>query len=206
MDPTVVARQLLGARLSKVSEEGTVAVLITETEAYAGAEDPASHAFRGRTPRTEVMFGPAGRLYVYRSHGLHWCCNVTCGNGGEAAAVLIRAGRVVEGADLARTRRGPKPPEHKLASGPGNLAQALGITGEDNDTDLDGGSAIALTLSPELRQDQIRSGPRVGVTGAPDRPWRFWVLGDPTVTAYRRSPRGLRDRTPPGTPRSRSSE
>ena len=191
MDPTSTARELLGATLTKESDQGRVSVFITETEAYAGGEDPASHAYRGRTPRTEVMFGPSGRLYVYRSHGLHWCCNVTCGEDGQAAAVLIRAGRVIEGIALARLHRGPHAPDHKLASGPGNLAQALGITGDDNATDLSGVSAITLTLALEWHPERVGSGPRVGVTGAPDRPWRFWILGDPTVTAYRRSPRAL---------------
>lgn len=192
MDPTSVARRLLGSTLTSQSPEGVVSVWITETEAYAGADDPASHAYRGRTARTAVMFGPTGHLYVYRSHGLHWCCNVTCGEDGQAAAVLIRAGRLTDGRALAEDRRGPRATTPKLASGPGNLARALGITGDDNGTDLSGGSAITLNLGTELPSDLIGSGPRVGVTGAPDRPWRFWVLGDPTVTAYRRSPRALR--------------
>lgn len=190
-----MARRLLGCTLSSDFGQGKVGVLITETEAYAGANDPASHAYRGRTARTAVMFGPAGHLYVYRSHGLHWCCNVTSGDDGEAAAVLIRAGRVVQRQDIAQTRRGQRATPHQLARGPGNLAQALGITGADNGADLSGGSAITLEFAPELSEELVESGPRVGVTGAPDRPWRFWVRGDPTVTTYRRSPRAADPRT-----------
>jgi DNA-3-methyladenine glycosylase len=198
MHPTETARRLLGATLTKISADGTVSVLITETEAYDGAHDPASHAYRGRTPRNGVMFGPANRLYVYRSHGLHWCCNVTCGEDGQPAAVLLRAGRVSDGQSLARARRGPTVSEHKLASGPGNLTQTLGITGEDDGADLRR-SQVALTLGPELSEGHLHSGPRVGVTGAPDVPWRFWIAGDPTVTAYRRSPRAVTKPTNPET-------
>ncbi|MBM7516310.1 DNA-3-methyladenine glycosylase [Nocardioides nitrophenolicus] len=172
-----------------------VSVRITEVEAYGGREDPASHAFT-RTPRSEIMYGPAYRLYVYRSYGIHLCANVVTGPTEIGAAVLLRAGRVVEGVELARFRRGETPPERddNLARGPGNLAQALGITLDDLGTDLlaahDGGDFTGVRLGPETRAARgINSGPRVGVSKAADVPWRFWLDGDPTVSAYKRSPR-----------------
>lgn len=167
-----------------------VTVRITEVEAYGGVLDPASHAYT-RTPRSETMYGPPWRLYVYRSYGLHWCANVVTGPTEQAAAVLVRAGEVVEGADVARERRGDVP-DVRLARGPGNLARALGITGADLGTDLlDAASPVR--LGPErLGPLDVASGPRVGVALAADVPWRFWVAGDPTVSTYRRSPRAPR--------------
>jgi DNA-3-methyladenine glycosylase len=172
-----------------------VTVRITEVEAYGGTEDPASHAFT-RTPRSEIMYGPAYRLYVYRSYGIHLCANVVTGPAEIGAAVLLRAGEVVEGHELARFRRGETPPERdvNLARGPGNLAQALGITLDDLGTDLladgDDDSFTGVRLGPEARtRKRISSGPRVGVSKAADVPWRFWLAGDPTVSAYKRSPR-----------------
>jgi DNA-3-methyladenine glycosylase len=182
-----VAPQLLGWSLTHETPEGTVTVRLTEVEAYAGAADPASHAFRGPTPRTEVMFGPAGRLYVYRSYGVHWAMNVVTGPAGEASAVLLRAGEVVDGVALARQRRGERTTDPGLARGPGNLAQALGVVGLDTGTDLL--TATHLRLRAGLPVGPIAAGDRVGVTQAHDVPWRFWVAGDPTVSAYRRSPR-----------------
>lgn len=170
---------------------GLVVVELTEVEAYAGTGDPASHAHRGPTRRNATMFGPPGRLYVYRSHGLHWCANVVVGEAGDASAVLLRAGRVVAGLDLARARRGATVADRSLARGPGNLAQALGLTGADDGTDLLGGGA--LHLEPRVGQaPAVRSGPRVGVSVAAEVAWRFWVEGDPSVSAYRRSPRAPR--------------
>ena len=188
-----VAARLLGARLSHTTAAGTVTVRITEVEAYAGPNDPASHAFRGPTRRTEVMFGPAGRLYVYRSHGLHWCANVVTGVDGEASAVLLRAGAVVEGRSLVRQRRGPRIPERDLTRGPGRLCQALGITDALGGVDLLGGGPVRLEVERPLPDDQILAGPRVGVSRAADRPWRFWIAGDPCVSAYRASPRRVPD-------------
>jgi DNA-3-methyladenine glycosylase len=167
-----------------------VAVRITEVEAYGGVLDPASHAYT-RTPRSETMYGPPWRLYVYRSYGIHWCANVVTGPTEQAAAVLVRAGAVVSGLDLARERRGDVP-DVRLARGPGNLAQALGITGADLGADmLDPSSGVHLG-PPRVGPVDVAQGPRVGVAQAADVPWRFWVAGDPTVSAYRRSPRAPR--------------
>ncbi|MET8973058.1 DNA-3-methyladenine glycosylase [Streptomyces hydrogenans] len=184
-----VAPKLLGSVLTCKTPEGTVSIAITETEAYSGAADPASHAYRGRTPRNTVMFGPAGHLYVYRSHGLHWCANVVTGTDGIASGVLIRAGRVIEGEDLARTRRGEGVASARLARGPGNFCQALGITAEHNGADLLTGTSVALSEGEPVPAALIRVGPRVGVSKAHDWQHRFYLAGDPTVSAYRLSPR-----------------
>ncbi|MEV6110422.1 DNA-3-methyladenine glycosylase [Streptomyces sp. NPDC051940] len=184
-----VAPKLLGSVLTHMGPEGTVSIAITETEAYSGAADPASHAYRGRTPRNAVMFGPAGHLYVYRSHGLHWCANVVTGTDGIASAVLIRAGRVIEGEDLARKRRGDRVESARLARGPGNLCQALGIAAEHNGADLLTGTAVTLSEGEPVPTGLIRVGPRVGVSKAHDWQHRFYLAGDPTVSAYRLSPR-----------------
>lgn len=189
---TQVAPLLLGAHLTAYSDQGAVSVEITEVEAYEGATDPASHAWRGMTARTTVMFGAAGHLYVYRSHGLHWCMNVVTGPTGSASAVLLRAGRVITGHDLARTRRGSHLPDWRLARGPGCLAQALGVTGALNGTDLTAGEGPLLLSLPGGERPPIVSGPRVGVSRADAVPWRWWVPGDRTVSAYRRSPRAGR--------------
>jgi DNA-3-methyladenine glycosylase len=184
-----VAPGLLGAH---VSAHG-VTVRLTEVEAYAGMRDPGSHAFRGPTPRTQVMFGPAAHLYVYFSYGMHWCCNVVCGPEGEAGAVLLRAGQVVEGMELARQRRDAgrsRPhPERDLARGPARLAGALGLGREHDGLDLLApGSPVDLRLATEPG-GRVAQGPRVGVSGeggdAGLYPWRFWLEGEPTVSAYR---------------------
>lgn len=183
------AQTLLGCEITA----GGVRVRLTEVEAYAGTgEDPASHAHRGPTPRTTVMFGPAGHAYTYFVFGVHWCLNIVCGAEGEAAAVLLRAGEVVEGVDIARKRRGEKVADRDLARGPARLVVALGVTASANGTSvLDGDGPLLLT--PPTRpvpRSAISAGPRVGVAAAHDVPWRFWLTDDPTVSAYRRhSPR-----------------
>jgi DNA-3-methyladenine glycosylase len=181
----LVAPALIGWTLTHHSPDGSVTVELTETEAYAGEADPASHAWRGPTARNAVMFGPAGRLYVYLSHGLHYCANVVTGPEGEASAVLLRAGRVVDGFDLAQCRRGERVTLRQLARGPGNLGQALALTRQHSGVDLlDGGS---LVLAPPTRSPgAVSSGPRVGVSRASEWRWRYWLTGDPTVSAYRR--------------------
>lgn len=178
------ARGLLGCRLSGHG----VTVRITEVEAYAGtAGDPASHAHRGRTPRNAVMFGPAGHAYVYFTYGMHWCVNVVTGPDGEASAVLLRAGEVVDGLDVARERRPAVRRDVDLARGPARLCAALGIDRSVYGADLLGDGPVRLRppLAP-VPEAAVTAGPRVGVTGAHDVPWRFWLAGDPTVSAYRR--------------------
>jgi DNA-3-methyladenine glycosylase len=178
-----VAPTLLGALL----RHGEVAVRLTEVEAYGGAVDPASHAFRGRTARTEVMFGPPGRLYVYFSYGMHWAANIVCGPDGSAAGCLLRAGEVVEGRELARSRRG-RSSDRDLARGPGRLCQALGLGAEHKGTYLFGDGPVTLELHPPAAA-LVSRGPRVGVSLEADRPWRFWLTGDRFVSDYKRSPR-----------------
>ena len=182
-----VAPLLLGAVLVSRTDQGQVAVALTEVEAYDGPDDPASHAWRGRTPRNAVMFGPPGRLYVYFSYGMHWCANVVTGPDGAASAVLLRAGRVVDGHGLARQRRGPQVVDRALARGPACLTRTLAIGKEHDGTDL--GPGGELSIEPGPPPEAVSVGPRVGVSRAPDVPWRFWVTGDETVSAYRRSPR-----------------
>ena len=172
--------------LGRVLYGHDVAVRITEVEAYNGTDDPASHAFT-RTQRSEIMYGPPWRLYVYRSYGIHHCANVVTGPSETASAVLIRAGEIVEGIDVARERRGGAP-DVALARGPGNLAQALGLTLTDLGTDLLQSAGVRLG-SEASAEPTIAAGPRVGVSKAADVPWRFWITGNPTVSAYRRSPR-----------------
>lgn len=177
-----VAPALLGAFLAA----GGVRLRITEVEAYAGVdEDPGSHAHRGRTPRTEIMFGPAGRLYVYFTYGLHWCANVVTGPEGRASAVLIRAGEVVSGQEAACARR-PGAGDRDLCRGPARLAKALGLDGSALGVDLlDLGSPVRL-LPGSHDPVRVRTGPRVGVAGeGAQRPWRFWLDGEPTVSPYR---------------------
>ncbi|NPC99091.1 DNA-3-methyladenine glycosylase [Nocardioides sp. zg-DK7169] len=178
-----VAPLLLGAEL----RNGPVAIRLTEVEAYAGAADPGSHAFRGRTARNATMFGPAGRLYCYFTYGMHVCCNVVTGPEGEASAVLLRAGEVVDGLELVRERR-PGSTDRDLVRGPARLCRALDISLDDDGTDLVAGP-IRLTLpeppDSERLAPEVCSGPRVGLRGAPERPWRFWLAGERSVSAYR---------------------
>ncbi len=210
-----VAPALLGCVLEHDTPEGLVAVTLTEVEAYHGQADPASHAYRGQTPRNAVMFGPPGHAYVYFTYGMHFCVNLVCLPEGTASAVLLRAGRVIEGEDLARTRRAaPGPAGRDLARGPARLCQALGITRAQNGADVcdpasplrvrwpapaeaapprsrAGGAGVGAGAGPagpgpvRLAGAAISAGPRVGVSAAGDRPWRFWITDDPTVSAYR---------------------
>ena len=178
-----VAPELLGSRISCAG----VAVELTEVEAYAGLGDPASHSYRGPTRRNEVMFGPPGRVYVYFIYGVHWAVNLVCQPNDEAGAVLLRAGRVVAGHDVAAQRRGDVP-DRQLARGPGNLASALAAVGSMTGTTLWGGP-IRWTPRDDEHPVGFEVGPRVGVSRAADVDLRFWVPGDPTVSAYRRSKR-----------------
>ena len=193
IDVEAAARGLLGCRVSAYG----VTVRLTEVEAYSGVgDDPASHAHRGRTPRNTVMFGPAGVLYVYFTYGMHWCMNVVTGPVGRASAVLLRAGEVVDGIDTARARRtsraGAVATDRDLARGPARLTMALGVTGVDYGAELlDASSAVTLLPRVEAVPDSaIRNGPRVGVVGGADIPWRYWIDGERSVSPYR--PRVLR--------------
>jgi DNA-3-methyladenine glycosylase len=239
-----VAPVLLGCVLEHESPEGLVAVALTEVEAYQGAADPASHAYHGRTARNAVMFGPPGHAYVYFTYGMHFCVNLVCLPEGTASAVLLRAGRVVEGVPLATARRargrtvkgewsgtgrraeggdpavGPagsggaaRAADRDLARGPARLCQALGIDRAQDGADVcDPGSPLrvrwpdppgngagegagrpgrTVDAGPDVAswrggaRPGISQGPRVGISSAAERPWRFWLTGDPTVSAYR---------------------
>lgn len=183
-----VAPRLLGALLSHTTDEGTVTLRLTEVEAYDGANDPGSHAFRGQTPRTAVMFGPAMHVYCYFTYGMHTCCNIVTGHVGAASAVLLRAGEVVDGTDLARTRRSGAR-DRDLARGPARLTKALGIKLDSNGSSLDAAPFLLQVLVDGADAASIRTGPRVGVSGpggdAVGYPWRYWLAEEPTVSAYR---------------------
>jgi DNA-3-methyladenine glycosylase len=176
-----VAPDLLGC----VMRSGDIALRITEVEAYDGENDPASHAYRGETPRNAVMFGPPGHAYVYFTYGMHYCVNVVCGPVGKAAAVLLRAGEVVAGHDFVAERR-PTAKPREFARGPARLCVALGIGRELNGTDLTANrSPLRLDPGARVPDEAVMTGPRVGISAAADRPWRFWIAGDPTVSTYR---------------------
>jgi len=184
-----VAPELLGCHISHAG----VTVRLTEVEAYDGSVDPGSHAFRGRTPRTQVMFGEPGGLYVYFTYGMHWCANLVCGPAGTASAVLLRAGEVVGGLDVAQTRR-PGVLRRDLARGPARLARALALGRDQNGLDTTApDSALVVSVSGALSGLSsdlgVRTGPRVGVSGpggdGAAYPWRFWLEGEATVSAYR---------------------
>ncbi|AZZ40323.1 DNA-3-methyladenine glycosylase [Acidipropionibacterium jensenii] len=184
-----VAPQLLGA----IIRHGPVSVRITEVEAYMGLVDPASHAFNGPGGRAAVMFGPPGRLYVYLSYGIHHCINVICSPDGVASGVLLRAGEVVGGTQIVRDRRGPKAPDRKLASGPGNLGQALGVELADSGTALalDGfapptdGTSSDWSLEAPSAPVTARITTRIGISKNAETPWRFIIPGEPTVSGRR---------------------
>ena len=181
-----LAPRLVGAVV--VSDVGglEVAVQLTEVEAYEGTTDPASHAFRGPTPRTAVMFGPAGHLYCYFTYGMHWCANVVCGPDGTASAVLLRAGAIVRGAEHAFARRPAARGANDLARGPARLATCLGLDRRTDGVDLcSATSPVRLESLPSRRRAGVVSGPRVGISAAAERPWRFWRDGDPTVSTYK---------------------
>ncbi|MFI5664508.1 DNA-3-methyladenine glycosylase [Streptomyces sp. NPDC051684] len=183
-----VAPDLLGRTLVRQTPDGPIELRLTEVEAYDGANDPGSHAYRGQTARNSVMFGSPGHVYVYFTYGMWHCMNLVCGEEGRASAVLLRAGEITEGADLARERRLSARHDKELAKGPARMATALGV-----DRSLDGTDACAGVDSPltvlhgnPVPTDQVRNGPRTGVSGEGGvHPWRFWVANDPTVSPYR---------------------
>lgn len=207
-----VAPLLLGARLEVAGDDGlggrgSVAIRITEVEAYHGVGtpgpyDPGSHSKDRLTARNASMFGPPGHAYVYFSYGMHFALNLVCSPAGMASGVLIRAGEVVEGHEIAQRRRSAKRggttvPQHMLARGPGNVAAALGIARETHDG-LDLFSAPFSVGAPAEPATRVESGARVGVAGeagGPAFPWRFWIAGEPSVSAFRLgrgAPRALR--------------
>ncbi|WP_431279847.1 DNA-3-methyladenine glycosylase [Leifsonia poae] len=197
-----VAPLLLGGVLRHETPEGTVGLRITEVEAYVGdGVDPGSHAFRGRTRRNAVMYGPPGYLYAYFTYGMHVCANFVCSPEGEATAVLLRGAEVVEGHALALARRSgavgsaasARPvrdvADRDLGRGPARLVVAAGITLEENGADL-----FAAPFSLQLPRIPLPyvTGPRTGISGAGGSeafPWRFWLPGDPTVSPYKRHPK-----------------
>ncbi|WP_370103003.1 DNA-3-methyladenine glycosylase [Streptacidiphilus sp. MAP12-20] len=180
-----LAPALLGRVLVCARPEGVVSVRLTEVEAYTGPDDPASHAYRGRTARNAVMFGPPGFVYVYFTYGMHYCMNLVAGPGVTAGAVLLRAGEVVDGLDLARRRRPAARKDAELAQGPARLTQALGVGREQNGEPLDG-TVFRLLPGTPPDPELIRQGPRTGVAQGADTPLRFWIDGEPTVSPYRR--------------------
>ncbi|MFJ4773318.1 DNA-3-methyladenine glycosylase [Streptomyces uncialis] len=183
-----VAPDLLGRTLVRTTPAGPIEVRLTEVEAYAGEADPGSHAFRGRTRRNAVMFGPPGHAYVYFTYGMWHCLNMVCGPEGFASGVLLRAGEIVEGAELARKRRFSARNDKELAKGPARLATALDIDRALDGTDVCAGPDAPLSLlhGTPAPSDQVRNGPRTGVSGEGGiHPWRFWITDDPSVSPYR---------------------
>ncbi len=188
-DAVTVARALIGCVLVHRHPDGLAGVRLVETEAYRGPQDPGSHGYRGMSPRTEVMFGPPGRLYVYFTYGMHWCANVVCGEEGLCEAVLLRAGEPVLGVDSMRSRRGGLP-DRLLASGPARLTQALGITRSHNGaTLLRGGNLWCAedAHTEEVRAGEISQTTRIGLGAGrgDDIPWRFVVPGHPHASRAR---------------------
>lgn len=180
-----VAPELIGVVLQV--DDGEVAVRLVETEAYTG-DDPACHAYRGRTARNAPLFGPPGHAYVYRSYGVHWCLNVATGEDGLAQGVLLRAAEPLAGLATIRARRGDRVAERDLLRGPGRLTQALAVDGSLSGADLCG-EQPPVALVADGAAPGVDTGPRVGVSKAADRPWRFTASGSRWVSPYKRHPR-----------------
>jgi DNA-3-methyladenine glycosylase len=183
-----VAPELLGVTLLVDGVGGK----IVEVEAY-DHEDPAAHGFRGLTPRNASMFGPPGHAYVYRSYGIHWCLNLVCEDEGSASAVLIRALEPTHGVDAMRAWRGTDEPR-LLCAGPGRLCQALGVTREHDGLPLD---EPPFELRPRDREPEVVTGPRIGITRAADRPWRYGIAGSRFLSRPFSAPRPRRGRGSP---------
>ena len=195
VDVLDAAHALLGTTLVADSADGTVALRLVEVEAYRGADDPASHSYRGRTARNAVMFGPAGHLYVYFVYGMHFCANVVCLTDGVPGAVLLRAGEVIAGHERASSGRPASRRDTALASGPARLTEVLGLRREHNGVDLtDPRSPVRLQPGTPVTVAEVSAGPRVGVAAAAEVPWRFWITGSPAVSQYRRGGKAARRR------------
>lgn len=196
-----VARDLLGRVLWYDAPGGAVAGRIVEVEAYRGPRDPASHAFRGRTARNAVMFGPPGHAYVYFTYGMHHCLNLVCEPAGAPAAVLVRALAPLAGLEGARARRGGVP-DVRLFRGPGCVAQAFGLTRAHDGLDLVAGP-LRVLAGPPRREGRGRArGPRIGIRAGLEFAWRFWLAVHPCVSGPRGAgpatdrPRGTSTLTP----------
>lgn len=212
-DPVELAPLLLGGVLRRADARGAVALRLTEVEAYRGSDDPGAHTFRGKTARNATMFGPGGHVYCYFTYGMHHAVNIVAGPEGSGWGVLVRAGEVIEGYELARFRRHERRDTTivgELARGPGNVAQALGATladdgapfaqpaGRGDPPSVDRGGPqgrieipAQWSFHPAAKPPPHRTGPRVGVSGpggdAATFPWRFWIPREPSVSAYRRA-------------------
>jgi DNA-3-methyladenine glycosylase len=184
-DAVRVARALLGKAIVHSTPEGVTSARIVETEAYRGPVDRAAHSYGGRrTERNEVMWGPAGRAYVYFVYGMHWCLNVVTAREGRPEAVLIRAAEPILGLDLMRKRRDTACPDANLLRGPANLCRALDVTRLQNGADLRGDELFLLD-APTVPAAKVRRSARIGVAYAGDHaalPWRFYVVGSPAVS------------------------
>ena len=176
-DVAVAARRLLGCILEREINGKLVRVKIVETEAY-DETDAASHSYKGRTPRTDIMFGPAGHLYVYFTYGMHYCCNVVVGEDGYGATVLIRAVEPLEGEEVLREKRNKHGVE--LTNGPAKLCQALGIDKELNGHSL-AESPLKFVLKPEVTHGIVTT-TRIGIRNERERPWRFYLKGNPYIS------------------------
>ncbi len=178
--PEVVAPELLG----KLIVGDRVAVRIVEVEAYGGADDPASHAFRRQTPRNEAMFGPPGRWYVYFTYGMHWCMNVVCGPRGEPGAVLFRAGEPLRGLGEMWKRRPAARREIDLCSGPAKLCQAIGVDGSLSGLPTQAIAGSVVSIADDGTPPPITPGvsTRVGISAGQSSPWRWWVPGSQHVS------------------------
>ncbi|MEU9795825.1 DNA-3-methyladenine glycosylase [Streptomyces sparsogenes] len=183
-----VAPDLLGRTLVRRTPDGPIELRLTEVEAYAGPADPGSHAYRGRTERNAVMFGPPGHAYVYFTYGMWHCLNLVCGPEGFPSGVLLRAGEILSGQEWAHKHRPTARNDRELAKGPARLATALGIDRRLNGSDVCSGpqAPMRILTGTPVPPDRVLSGPRTGVGGeGATHPWRFWIDGDPTVSPYR---------------------
>ena len=184
----VVARELIGCTLVRKTRRGILAGRIVEVEAYLGRRDPASHSYRGRTARNDVMFWEGGHLYVYFTYGMHYCANVVTETGGRGCAVLLRAAEPVAGVGAMARRRGLRPDDlREICNGPAKLCQALGIGRGENGADLAGETIFLAADRESARRRAIVRGPRVGIRAGTDRHYRYFEKGNRFVSGPRRT-------------------